>query len=149
MALNYKLYQSKREGKTNGKWYARAAHDGTMTTDDLASIMQANCTVKRSDILAVMSELVETMTIQLQNSKRVKIGGLGTFKLGISTKPAAEAKDFSVAQNVKGTHVLFQPEVKIDAKHNRLQSLISGVKLKEALPYEVDKGEAQPSEPQA
>ena len=50
MAVKYKIYQSNRKDAFKGKWYARAVHDGTVTTDDLADIMQDNCTVKRSDI---------------------------------------------------------------------------------------------------
>ena len=62
MALNYKLYQSNRKDDTKGKWYARVTHASTIDTNGLAAIMQANCTVKRSDILAVIAELVEVMT---------------------------------------------------------------------------------------
>ena len=65
MAVKYRIYQSNRKGTFKGKWYARAVHEGTVTTDELADIMQNNCTVKRSDILAVISELVETMSTQL------------------------------------------------------------------------------------
>lgn len=72
MAVFYKLYQENREGSANkGKWYARAVHTGTVTIDDLADEMQANCTVKRADIVAVLSELVETMQKHLQMSHRV------------------------------------------------------------------------------
>lgn len=118
MAVKYKIYQSKRNDRFEGRWYARAVHEGTVTTDDLADIMQDNCTVKRSDILAVISELVEVMRTQLQNSMRVKLDRFGTFKLGISTTSAEKAKDFTPGANIKGIHVLFQPELKIDAKGN-------------------------------
>lgn len=90
MAVFYKLYQENREGSANkGKWYARAVHTGTVTIDDLADEMQANCTVKRADIVAVLSELVETMQKHLQMSHRVKLDRLGTFKIGMHTSPAA------------------------------------------------------------
>ena len=106
MAVKYKIYQSKRNDRFKGRWYARAVHEGTVTTDDLADIMQDNCTVKRSDILAVISELVEVMRTQLQNSMRVKLDRFGTFKLGISTTSAEKAKDFTPGANIKGIHVL-------------------------------------------
>lgn len=142
MAVKYRIYQSNRKGKFQGKWYARAVHESTITTDDLATIMQSNCTVKRSDILAVISELVETMNTQLQNSMRVKLDRFGTFKIGISTYPAESAKEFSV-KNVKGLHVLFQPEFKIDAKGNRIQNFITGAKMSEITPYNIDKSGAE------
>ena len=74
MAGFFKFYYENREGSANkGKWYARAVHTGTVTIDDLADEMQANCTVKRADIVAVLSELVETMQKHLQMSHRVKL----------------------------------------------------------------------------
>lgn len=138
MAVKFKKFQAKRKDQYNGKWYARAVHEGTIDLDGLADIMQDNCTVKRSDILAVLSELVETMRTQLQNSVKVKLDRFGTFKIGLNTKPADTAKDFTVTKNVIGTHVLFQPELKIDNKKNRRKAFLDGVKLVEATLYDKD-----------
>ena len=70
MAVFYRLYQDNRSNSTHpGEWYARAVHTGTVDIDGLAEEMQANCTVKRADIVAVLSELVETMQRHLQMSK--------------------------------------------------------------------------------
>ena len=96
MAVFYKLYQDNRRTSSNqGKWYARAVHTGTVDIDDLAEEMQANCTVKRADIVAVLSELVETMQKHLQMSHRVKLNRLGTFKIGMSTRPADTIEEFT------------------------------------------------------
>lgn len=132
MAVFYKLYQENREGSANkGKWYARAVHTGTVTIDDLADEMQANCTVKRADIVAVLSELVETMQKHLQMSHRVKLDRLGTFKIGMHTSPADTVKDFTASGNVKSVHVLFQPETKIDKNKTRTRALLTGCKVQE------------------
>lgn len=62
MAVFYKLYQDNRSNaKNKGHWFARTVMTSTTTIDDLADIMQNNCTLKRADILAVISELVEVM----------------------------------------------------------------------------------------
>lgn len=139
MAINYKLYKANRKDKFNGKWYARAQHNGTVGTSQLAEIIQQNCTVKKSDVVAVLTELVEVMTTQLQNSQRVKLDGFGSFKIGMATTPADSAKLFSVSKNVKSVHVLFQPEVKISADGSRTRTFLSGLKLVEAQEYDVDK----------
>lgn len=132
MAVFYKLYQDNRSSsKFKGQWYARAVHTGTVDIDDLADEMQANCTVKRADIVAVLSELVETMKTHLQMSHRVKLDRLGTFKIGMSTKPAANIKEFTANDNVKSVHVLFQPETKIEKNKTRVKALISGCKVQE------------------
>lgn len=74
MPILYKLRQDNRKNSVNkGKWYARSIMNGTTVgTNELANIMQRNCTLKKSDIIAVIAELVETMADQLQNSMRVK-----------------------------------------------------------------------------
>ncbi len=142
MAVKYKLYQENRDNSQyKGKWYGRAVHEGTIGIDELADIMQANCTVKRADILAVISELVETMKTQLQNSMRVKLDRFGSFKIGINTSPADSAKDFTPQKNVRRLHIIFQPEVKVDRNGSRTLSFLTGTKLRELDVYNVDKSD--------
>ena len=126
--------------KAYGKWFAQAVMTGTIDTDALAEIMQRNCTVKKSDILAVISELIETMQDQLQNSKRIKLNGFGAFKLGIENAAggAATAAEFSAGKNIKGLHVLFQPEVKTDTTGQRRKTFVTGCTVQEAPKNDVD-----------
>lgn len=135
MALMYKLYQNmNKKSPYYENWYGRAVSVGTVTTDQLADTIEANCTVKRADILAVLSELVVTMRNELQNSKRVKIDRLGTFKLAITTSRSATAKGFSVSENLRNIRVLFQPELKVGKDGTRVRSLVNGCQVME-LPF--------------
>jgi predicted histone-like DNA-binding protein len=120
--------------KAYGKWYAQAVMTGVVDTNALATIMQRNCTVKKADILAVITELIETMQDQLQDSKRVKLDGFGSFKIGIENEKggALTAADFSTNKNVKGLHVLFLPEVKTDSTGVRQKTFITGCSVQEA-----------------
>ena len=132
MSVFYKLYQDNRTNSTHrGMWYGRAKHLDVVTTEQLADEMQENCTVKRSDILAVISELVTTMQKMLQKSMTVRIDRLGTFKIGLTTTAAPSPKEFTATKNVKGTHLLFQPETKIDKNGYRQRSMLVGVSVKE------------------
>jgi predicted histone-like DNA-binding protein len=136
MAIVYKVYQNNRTNfKNKGKWYARAYHANTVNIDDLADIMQNNCTVKRSDIVAVISELVETMKTALQNSNKVKLQKFGTFKIGLNTTGAETLEKFNVQQNIKGMHVLFQPETTIDIDGKRQRVFLNGATVTEAANY--------------
>jgi predicted histone-like DNA-binding protein len=123
-----------------GKWFAQAVMTGTVDTDALADIMQRNCTVKKSDILAVITELIETMQDQLQNSKRIKLNGFGSFKIGIENAKggAVTAAEFSAGKHIKGLHVLFQPEVKTDSTGQRKKTFISGCSVQESPKNDVD-----------
>ena len=141
MAVLYRLYQNnndKSPGK--GKWYAKAVMTNVIDTKKLADIMQRNCTVKKSDILAVITELIETMQDQLQNSKRVKLNGFGAFKIGIeNARGGVESADkFDARKDIKGLHVLFQPEVKTDSSGLRQKTFISGCSVQEAPKNDVD-----------
>ena len=109
-----------------------------MDTEMLATIMQRNCTLKKADIVAVISELIETMADQLQDSKRVKLNGFGSFKIGIRGEGADSAADFSISKNIKGLHVLFQPEVKTDGSGLRQKTFITGCSVQEAPKNDVD-----------
>lgn len=143
MSVFYKLYQDNREtSNKKGQWYARAAITDTVTTDQLAKIMQRNSTVKISDIKAVLAELAETMQDQLQASRRVKIDGIGAFKLGLTTKPASTAKEFNASKNIAGIHVVFQPETHIDKDRKRTKMLISGASVRELPKNAVDTSNA-------
>lgn len=138
MAVLYKLYQMNRSFKdgrkdpANGKWYARTSIVGTLETDDLAEIIQRNCSMKRSDVKAVLEELTEVLRDKLGESYAVKLNGFGTFKIGLKCKGALEAEDFSVVNNIVGAHVNFQPAYKVDtATGSRDSALLRGAKFQE------------------
>ena len=145
MPVLYKLaklertFKDGRQDPANGKWYAKAITVGTVTTDDLAEIIQKNCSMKKSDVQAVLTELVEVMTDKLQESYAVKINGLGIFKIGIRCKGAVERDEFSVANNIVGKHVNFLPAYTVDpATNNRTQALLSGCKIAETAKNNVE-----------
>ena len=138
MAVLYRLYQNNQANSEQyKKWYGRSVAIDKVTTDQLAEEIEANCTVKRADILAVLSELVVVMKRELQNSKRVCLDRFGAFKIGISTKAAETAKDFNVNDNVRGVHIIFQPELHIDSTGRRIRSFLDGCKVAE-LPVNIN-----------
>ena len=140
MSVFYRLHQDQSTGtKKSGKWYARAVPMAVADTRKLAEIVQRNCTVKKSDVLAVLEELVEVMRDQMQDSKRVKLDGFGSFKIGISSKGARSAKAFTVADNIKGMHIVFTPERSTDAAGNRVKQFLQGAKCEELPENKVEK----------
>lgn len=142
--MYYRIHQNNNSkvGK-QGKFYARAVALQTIDTDKLATIMQRNCTVKRSDIKAVIEELVETMSDQLAAGSRVKLNGFGSFKLALQSRPADTAAKFTVKDNIRGIRCLFTPEAKTDASGTRSKTFISGVHVEELPENKIEK-EVQP-----
>ena len=140
MSVFYRLHQDKSTNTVrSGKWYARAVATSVVDTRKLAEIMQRNCTVKKSDILAVLDELVETMRDQMQDSKRVKLDGFGSFKIGISLLGAESAKDFTASGNIRSMHVVFTPERSTDSSGNRIKQFLQGAKAEELPTNTVEK----------
>ena len=127
-----RTFKDGREDPANKKWFARAITIGTVDTDDLADIIQRNCSMKKSDVQAVLTELVEVMTDKMQESYAVKLNGLGTFKIGIESTGALLPENFSVSKNIVGTHVNFMPAYTVDsATGQRTKALLNGVKVGE------------------
>ena len=142
MSVLYRLHQDQSVGtKKSGKWYARMVPIGMIDTHGLAEIIQRNCTVKKADVLAVLEELVETMRDQLQDSKRVKLDGFGSFKIGIQCRGARSARAFTVTDNIEGVRVVFTPESTHDQAGNRSKQFLQGVKVEELPENKVDKDE--------
>ena len=145
MSVFYRLHQDQSTGtKRSGKWYARAVPTAVIGTRQLAEIIQRNCTVKKSDVMAVLEELVEVMKDQMQDSKRVKLDGFGSFKIGIESKGAATAAKFAVAEHIKGLHVVFMPERTKDTAGNRSKQFLQGAKVEELPLNTVVKEEPEP-----
>ena len=132
MAVLYKLYQDNRDTSSHkGEWYARAKTLDTVTLNEIAQRIQDNTTAKKADALAVLTEMVEVVRDYLQKSYRVKIDGLGAFKMSLRTSPASTAKEFSASKNIKSMRALFQEDVSIDKNGKRNYSLSSGASAKE------------------
>ena len=120
MSVFYRLHQDQSTGtKRSGKWYARAVPTAVM-------------------------ELVEVMKDQMQDSKRVKLDGFGSFKIGIESKGAATAAKFAVAEHIKGLHVVFMPERTKDTAGNRSKQFLQGAKVEELPLNTVVKEEPEP-----
>lgn len=148
MAILYKLWQDNRSSSSyKGKWYGRAIHQNTVDLSAISDRIQRNCSMKKSDVMAVLIELVEVMKDELQNSNVVKIDGFGLFKVGLQTKPAATAAEFNPARNVTGYRVNFLPashsvpngvNTKGNARHKVIRDLLDGASCKEAAKNAVD-----------
>ncbi len=130
MSHLYKLVQNTNEKMTGAyqKWYARPVYTGTIDLDGIAQLIQRNSTAKKSDAKAVLTEMVEVITDALQASQRVHIDGFGTFKVGMSSKGADEVKKFTIAENLKGVRILFQPETSVDrGSKKRIRPMLQNI----------------------
>ena len=139
MALLYKIVRDNRKNSGN-LYYGRAVQIQSIDTAGLADIIQRNCTVKKSDVLAVLNELVEVMTDQLQNSVSVKLDNFGIFKIGLKTVGADKPESFSISRNVKGLRVNFVSTGKKSPSTGKVERVfLQGATLMKYDPTKVEK----------
>ena len=111
MSIFYRLRF--RDNKINPKlkgYCAYVANKGMITTDQVAEEIQRNCSMKRSDVLAVLAELSEVIKINVQQSHSVKLDGIGIFRPGISSKIVEKTALFDPRLHIKGLRLNFLPE---------------------------------------
>lgn len=112
--ISFKLIKNNNETSPNfGRYYARAVMTDEFNLEAIADRIQRNCSMKKSDVLAVLTEMVEVMRDELQASHTVRIDGLGTFKIGIKSSYAKSDTDFNVSQHIHGCRVNFRPEYSV------------------------------------
>lgn len=108
MAIQIKVSQDTRKNGS-GLFYGRAKHLNIIDRNALAERIQANCTVKKADVLAVLTELAEVMTYELANSNKVLLDDFGYFYIGAKSSGAISAKEYNCNENIKGFRVGFLP----------------------------------------
>lgn len=107
MAVVYYVRQDNRRKGTK-MWYGKAYPVATADLDYLADRIQAACSMKKSDVYAYLTELIDTIGRKIKNGYKVQLGELGYFSLGMKTKGAVSEKLFNIRENVAGVTVRFE-----------------------------------------
>ena len=93
-----------------GKYFAQAVYDNHFIgTEELSDFIQRQASVKKSDIKAVLQELGEAFKHFFEMGQKIKLDGIGIFKVGFSSIGVAKIEDCG-AQTITTRRVLFQPE---------------------------------------
>ena len=111
MAQKFIKSQNKNShSEAYGKYYATAVYDNNFIgTEELADFIQRQASVKKSDIKAVLQELGEALKHFFELGQKVKLDGIGIFKVGFSSIGVTKLEDCG-AQTITTRRVLFQPE---------------------------------------
>ena len=111
--MSQKFIKSKNKNshsKAYGKYFAQAVYDNHFIgTEELSEFIQRQASVKKSDIKAVLQELGEAFKHFFEMGQKIKLDGIGIFKVGFSSIGVAKLEDCG-AQTITTRRVLFQPE---------------------------------------
>ena len=69
--------------------------NGDVNIREMSERIQQTCTVHKADVQAVLLALEDTITDALKSGEIVRLGDLGTFQIGISSKGAVTEEDYS------------------------------------------------------
>ena len=93
-----------------GKYFATAVYDEKfITTEQIADFIQQQCSIKKSDIKAALDELGGAMKHFFELGQKIRLDGIGIFKVGFSSIGVDKVGDCSAA-TITDRRVLFQPE---------------------------------------
>lgn len=92
----------------NGKtfYFATAAPQAELDLEGLAKHMSMhNTPYSKGQIQGVLQDFVGCLSEIMQNGYKVKLGDLGTFKIGMSASQVAKPGDFST-KSIRGFHLI-------------------------------------------
>ena len=111
--MSQKFIKSQNKNSSSqafGKYFAQAVYDNHFVgTEELADFIQRQASVKKSDIKAVLQELGEALKHFVEMGQKIKLNGIGIFKVGFSSIGVTKLEDCG-AQTITTRRILFQPE---------------------------------------
>jgi predicted histone-like DNA-binding protein len=111
MAIKIKTVERNNPGTSGGKenmYVATAVSDGEVSLEELTSRVEKMCTVHGADIRGVIYAIVKVAIDLLMDGKIVRIGELGSLRIGVNSKGEDSSEKVSV-NSVKGAKVIFSP----------------------------------------
>ena len=112
----YEVYKNDikdSESVMYGKWYARLKSTETLSMTKMAKHISEHGSVFTEDVVEGVLKKFKTCLLEmLLDSKKVKIGGLGTFYLTAECQKggADKEEDFNVNQHLAALHIRFLPD---------------------------------------
>ena len=110
MAIKIKLIRNNiKRSSSYGKYYAKTVSQGDVTLRDLAVETSRNCTLRESDVLAVVTELEDVMRHRLADGQTIVLDGIGRFSLRVESEGVNKPKDFNIKRHIRRVLCRFLP----------------------------------------
>ena len=97
-----------RDRETEPKYYGHVQANGDINLREMSERIQQTCTVHKSDVFAVLVALEDVITDALKGGEIVRLGDLGSFQIGISSKGALTEDDYEESM-IKKARINFRP----------------------------------------
>ena len=106
--LKYRKYQriNSQNKEEDPKWYGKAVQDRTIDFEGLVTHMsEHNSPYSRGVIQGVLTDMLDCVKELVLDGKNVRLGALGLFSVGISSKGALTSEMWKVATHLRGVHL--------------------------------------------
>lgn len=125
------------------KFYASPQVSETISLEKFCRhISEHNSKYNRADIMAVLTQSVDCLREMLLEGKKIILGDLGSFCIGLNSKGALTADRFNPEIHIKDVHVNWTPgELFDDLKDSAVWNLVANRKAQKALLKAVTSGE--------
>ena len=97
-----------RDREAAPKFFAHVQANGDINLREMSERIQQTCTVHKSDVFAVLVALEDVITDALKSGEIVRLGDLGTFQIGISSKGAVTEEDYNDSL-IKKARINYRP----------------------------------------
>ncbi len=123
MSVNYKSIARRNPSDPSApeKYYASVANKGVTDLNKLSQLLADGSTTRKADVYAVLVGLVEEIKKELSEGRMVKLGGLGSFAIGVNSEGADTPDEVSV------NHII-RRKIKYRASSD-LKTMLRGLKF--------------------
>ena len=92
------------------KYYGHVQANGDVSLREMSERIQASCTVTKAEVYAVLVAMEDVIIDALKSGEIIRLGDLGTFQIGISSKGALTEEDYDDSL-IKKARINFRPGV--------------------------------------
>lgn len=97
-----------RSKEEPAKYYAQAQASGDVNLREMSERIQASCTVTKADVHAVLVAMEDVIIDALKAGEIVRMGDLGTFQIGLSSKGTLTEEEYDDSL-IKKARINFRP----------------------------------------
>ena len=110
MSVQIKLIKNNiKRSSSYGKYFAKTVRQRDVNLQDLAEEAARNCSLRESDVIAVVKELEDMMRHRLADGDTIVLKGIGRFSLRVESDGVDNPQDFSLKKHIRRIICRFLP----------------------------------------
>ena len=123
-----------REKNDSSKYYAQTQASGDVNIRGISKRIQQTCTVTKTDVYAVLFCMGDVIIDTLKSGEIVRLGNLGTLKIGVSGKGTPTEEEYN-SSLIRKARINFRPGVALSG----MLTTLTYIKVpKKAVPVKVE-----------